>query len=286
MGTRRPPRTLPGTDALLHYKILIGISLGGAVIILGLTVATAIGAHGGHLGHFPWPIAQWALTTPLDTLVVALGGALVASLPLLVVRRDRVVIDSPVDVTALPPIFWPHPLPPTLRPGDQTPGEYWQCRGRRQRILSLLALALAVLLLFGFFAAYFAIAWYGIAHSPDCIGAHCPPSDGLLLYPWMAISTAIVILGQCRWVRQVERRCGIWFRVRAGAHTGLTCYVRRPGVTADAAAAALARYTQDVQGPAVRRGCAHYVLFSVPYFLVLLALTLLLAWLSTQWIPA
>jgi len=94
-----------------------------------------------------------------------------------------------------------------------------------------------------------------------------------------------VNVGQYRRVRQVERRCGIWFRAVGGALGDFNCSVRRPGVTAEAAAAALARSTRAVERP-MARGALVIALFSVPYFLVLIALNLLTIWLPTQWMPA
>jgi hypothetical protein len=41
MVTRRPPRMLPGTDALLLHKIFIPIYLGLIAVILWLAMATA-----------------------------------------------------------------------------------------------------------------------------------------------------------------------------------------------------------------------------------------------------
>src|SRR5260370_37385980 len=79
MVTRRPPRTprtLPGTDALLLQKIFLFIFLGMVVVILALTMATAA-ADGAQApgGQLPWPIIQWAVTTSLGTLAVALAAA-------------------------------------------------------------------------------------------------------------------------------------------------------------------------------------------------------------------
>ena len=64
MAMRRLPRTLPGSEPLMVTTVALGIYLGMAVVFLALNAATApaIGAHGGHL---PWPIVQWAVTTPL-----------------------------------------------------------------------------------------------------------------------------------------------------------------------------------------------------------------------------
>src|SRR5258707_443733 len=181
MAMRRPPRTLPGTDALLLQQVFLVIFLGMVVVILALSMATAaaLGAQAQE-GHLPWPIVQWAVTTPLGPLAIALVGGLAAGLPpLLWVRRVAPVAMRPVDVTELPLSAWPRPLPPWRRPGGPTPAEYWLGRGWRQRVLSLLALALAGLLVLGSFAAFSAVAWYGLTHLPDCSGPRCPPTYNL-----------------------------------------------------------------------------------------------------------
>jgi hypothetical protein len=286
MVTRRPPRTLPGTDALLLQQVFLVIFLGMVVVILALSMATAAadGAH-SQRGQLPWPIVQWAVTTPLGTLAVALVGGLAAGLPpLLWVRRMRPITASPVDVTELPLSAWPRPLPPWQRPGGPTAAEYWLGRGWRQRVLSLLSLALAGLLVFGSFAAYGVVAWYGLTHLPDCSGPRCPPTYSQLQGPPMLIGLYIMFLGQYAWIRQVERRCGIWFRVPFTLGD-FTCYVRRPGVTAADAAAALVPYTRDCTRP-VAQGAVVAALFLMPFFLVLIALSLLNIWLPTQWMSA
>jgi hypothetical protein len=285
MVIRRPPRTLPGTDALLLQKIFLVIFLGMVVVILALSIATTA-ADGAHAqgGQLPWPLVQWAVTTPLGTLTVALVGGLAAGLPLLLVRQVIPVAMSPVDVTELPLSAWPRPLPPWRRPGGPSVAQFWLGRGWRQRVLSLLSLALAGLLVLGSFAAYGAVAWYGLTHLPDCTGPRCPPTYSQFQGPPMLIGLTIAFLGQYRRVRQVERRCGIWFRVPFTLGE-FSCYVRRPGVTAAAAAAALARYTRDVERP-VARGAFVAALFLMPFFLVLIALSLLSIWLPTQWMPS
>src|SRR5258708_11248546 len=170
------------------------------------------------------------------------------------------------------------------RPGGPTPAQFWLGRGRRQRVLSLLSLALAGLLMFGSFAAYGAVAWYVLTHLPDCSGPRCPPTYNQLQGPPIVIGLVIMNLGQYLRVRRVERRCGIWFRVPFTLGD-FTCYVRRPGVTAEAAAAALAPYTRESTRP-VARGAFVAALFLMPFFLVLIALSLLTIWLPTQWMPA
>ena len=128
-------------------KAFLVIFLGMAVVILALTVATAAAIAARVGGHLPWPIAQWALTTPLGTLAVALVGGLALGLPFVLAGAARSAFTHAVDVTELPLPAWPaHPLPPWRRPGGPTLAEYLLGRGRRQRVLSLLVLAFAVLL--------------------------------------------------------------------------------------------------------------------------------------------
>ncbi len=285
MATQHPPRPLPRSDVLLGHKIMLAIFLGLTLVILALAMANAavIDARAGQLWHLPWPIAQWALTTPLGTLAVAVVGGLVGGLPLLLPRPEVV---RPVDVMQLPPTAWPRPLPPWYRPGRPAPGEDWLGHGRGQRLLSLLALALAVLLVLGSFTIFGAVGWYGITHLPDCSGPRCPPRPGPVGGPAMVIALAIRFLGYPVWIRHIERRCGIWFRSLDGTRGlpgGFTCYVRRPGITVDAAAAALARYTRGGR-PVARRTLLSALVFE-PVLLVQIVLGALIAWLPTQWIP-
>jgi len=175
MAMRRLPSTLPGSEPLMVNKVALGISLCMAVVILVLNAATAaaIGAHGGHV---PWPIVQWAVTTPLGTLAVALVGGLAWGLPVVWAPGERIAFTHAVDVTELPLPAWPPALPPWRRPGGPTRAAYLLGRGWRQRVPSLLALAFAGLLVLGFFAAYVAIYVFGIRQLPDCSGARCPPT--------------------------------------------------------------------------------------------------------------
>jgi hypothetical protein len=129
------------------------------------------------------------------------------------------------------------------------------------------------------------VGWYGLTHLPDCAGPRCPPSYWPLQTP-VLIGLAIAQLSQYGWIRQVERRCGISFRAPAGALGAYTWYVRRPGVTAAAAAAALARATRGGVGRPVAGRIFVTMLVSVPFFLAVIALGLLSAWLPTQWMAA
>jgi hypothetical protein len=287
MQMRRPPHILPGRDALWLHKLLLGVYLvvGPVILALAMDTAAEIGAQVGDVGHLPWPILQWTVATPQGTLVAALVGGLISGLPFAFASRDGSRFAYAVDVTELPLSAWPtHPLPPWRRPGGPTRAEYWLGRRGRQRILSLLALVLAILLMLSCFAALGAIWWYGITHFPDCAGSRCPPTYGNLGTPICILGLAILWVSQYIWTRHVERRCGIWFRVPDSALGGFTSYVRRPGVTAEAAASALARYTREAHR-SVARSALVIVLILLPYLLVLVAVGLLVAWLPTQWTP-
>jgi hypothetical protein len=288
---RRSPPALPGTDALWLEKISLGLFLGLAVLILALTVATAaFDARVEPQGHLPWPLAQWALATPLGALAVTVVAGLACGLPLALAgraARTGWLSTDMVDVTELPLTAWPaRLLPPWRRPGGPTLAEYWLGRGWRQRVFSLLALAHAVLLPLGFFTAYGAVGWYAAASRlTTCSGSRCPPSYLSLQMP-LFIGIAIAQLSRYGWIRLLERRCGVWFRAPASGLGAYTWYVRRPGVTAEAAAAALARASRGGVGRPMARRVFVTMLVCVPFFLVVIALGLLSAWLPTQWIPA
>jgi hypothetical protein len=101
----------------------------------------------------------------------------------------------------------------------------------------------------------------------------------------MSLSTAcflyLGLIGRIAWI---ERRCGVWFR-SSGMTVGT--YIRRPGVTPEAAATALQRYARETHG---RLTLAQFLLLgtlaSIPLFVLYIGGMLLSTWLSTQWIPA
>lgn len=302
MVIRRRQRTLPGVDALLLHKIASVLYFGLAAVILaeGVGTTTWSSAHVEHPWFLPVPIViqvkQAApLTIPLGLLALALVAGLALGLPFGFAAARNFPFARAVDVTELPAKDWSAlllPLPPDS--GESMWAERWLGRGQGQRALSLLALALAVLLPLGFFVAYLAVSWYGVSQFPDCVGSRCPPSYSVFNLPPVILGISISYLIQYGRVRLVERRCGIRFRVPEGRVPGaFTHYVRAPGVTPQDAATVLARYTHDSHRGQSRRGSERpaaqrallTTLYFLPYFLAQTMLSLLVAWLPTQWTP-
>lgn len=285
MPIRRERRGLPGSDALEHRAVFLLVFLILCAGILALSMATA-GLPFNQRGHLPWPIAQWAFATPVGVLLLSLVGAAAAGLPVGLASRAGAVPAHAVDVTDVPPEAWQEYVlslrrSPTISSSASDQPEH----SLGGRIVALLAGAVAIALVLGFFAIYSAVAWYGLTHISDCAGPRCAPSYGYIQGAPLALGLAIIFGIQYVWIRHVERRCGIWFRKPDGGRSPFNYYVRRPGVTAEAAAAAFARYPRRTRRPwgieALR-----FALLMVPYFVTLIGLALLAAWLPTQWIPA
>lgn len=288
MLMRRSPRGLPGVDPWLLLKIIFPIYLFLLAVMLALDTATAAltGAQGGHL---PWPLVQWALTTPPGVLAVAAVGGLLWTLPvwLITLARPAPLIAYPMDVTGLPPEMWPRPPSLWRAPAGWTLSDTWLGRDRPQRAVTLLTLALAALLLLGMFAGFIAAAWFGFTHfSLRCGASGCPPSYlGQLSNGPEFAGLTILFLAPILRVVYVERHCGVWFRGRDILGSSVGTYIRRPGVTPEAAAVALQRYTRDPRRP-LARFVLIVALALLPAFLLLAGSLLLATWLSTQWIPA
>jgi hypothetical protein len=285
MTLQRPPNALPGRDPLRAYKFL-PVGLFVAVVFL-LRTATAIALElGSRQGHSSWPLAQWALTTPLGTVVLAVVGGLMWSVPTAVlIARLNPVLVRPVDVTALPLGAWPRSLSRWDNPTDATEADDWLGRTQSQRAQSWLALALAALLALSLLAAVGVSAWYGVnQHYLVCEAGGCPPDFSLqFTFPQAGVGVFIVFLCYVIRLAWVQRRCGVWFRARYPDERSLGTYIRRPGVTPEAAATALQRYVHD------SRPLAQVVLRAsialIPFFLLVIGGEFLATWLSTQWIP-
>jgi hypothetical protein len=243
------------------------------------------------LGHFPWPLAEWTLTTLPGTLALAVVAGLLWSVPAALLMRRIPFLAQTVDVTDLPLDAWPRLRPPWGDPARGTRADRWLGRTQRQRVQNLLALALGALLLLTLLAAWLVAVWYGATHflHLGCSGASCPrifpPIFTLQIFMApLYLGVVFVYFAPLAWFAQVQRRCGVWLRTRdPNGHTPLGTYIRRPGVTPEAAARALQRYTLGA------RPLAHVLLSAalvfIPFFLMAIGATLLSTWLSTQWIP-
>jgi hypothetical protein len=235
-------------------------------------------------GHLPWPLVQWALTSPLGTIILGMVAGLVcgatSSAILLLIFRLTLL----VDVTGVPVYAWPSLRQLARDPARGTQTDKWLGRTQQQRRRSWLAIALGALLLLGLLVAAFASLWYTLTHAFNCSAEACAPVfiPQLTFLP-LVVGEFLVLLSLVVWVARVERRSGVWFRTRAVFESGLVTYIRRPGVTPEVAAAALRPYTRGVLPAA--QALALVALAFVPCFLWFIGGMLLSAWLSTQWIP-
>ncbi len=244
--TQAPPR-LPGVRAttlflinalVLSLFLLLFLLL--LVPLIGLMTVEATQAG----GHLPWPVAQWALTTPaglFGILAICVGvGA-----PAFIVAQRHVLrgwtLARAVDVTEVPPWVWL--TRPPVYPGE-TRADRWLGRSRRAQLVSLTLLggaALICLLLVASFLAAVVVSLRSIPLPPCGVGG-CPPTYPLIP---MGLASEWVIIGlssfaQYRWLRRVEASSGVWLRYRNWFQTQGLCYIRQPGVTPEAAAVALA----------------------------------------------
>src|SRR6516165_8670967 len=111
MAPQRPPHALPGSDPLIAQKVLGTLYFFLAAFFLVLQMILAL-VFGSPRGHWPWPLAQWALMTPLGTLVQTVVVGLVWSIPSISLARLNLRVIQLVDVTDLQVDAWPRPAPP------------------------------------------------------------------------------------------------------------------------------------------------------------------------------
>jgi len=288
-ATQTPPQ-LPGTSAITPY--LVGAILyGGMVLFVGgliaLKILVPIPIQSG--GHLPWPVAQWALTTPAGVLATFAVSVLIAG-PSLIAGQRRILrhrfLARAVDVTEVPPWVWL--TRPPVRPGE-TRVDRWLGRSRRARIASVGLLAVASLIVLLAVAALFAsaVSSFIFIQSGECGARGCPPLYPLLpiVLASMFVTSGLSYWAQYRWLRRVEASSGVWLRLRSWfVPTTAFFYIRRPGVTPEAAAAARARFAPTEAMP-MARASAISVLAAIPLFLLLIIGFFLQYWLPTQWIP-
>jgi hypothetical protein len=285
MDRQRNRRALPGSNPLLLPTVLVALLFCPFAVVATLNIISppALEDQAGRLSP---PFVHWALTTPLGMLAVALVSGLFWSVPWVLLMFQVPVVIQPTDVTELPLGAWPHPVNHRRRltPAGGTRAARWLGQGRAQRTLSGLALLLAALLA-GSLAAMLAVTvWYWTTHIPAaCAVAGCPPdvAEQLLTLP-MTVAIATMLFFALSRIAWVQLRCGVCFRTRVWGPS-LENYIRRPGVSAEAAAAALQRYAskpRHIRPTAQVAGML--ALFLIPPFLLLCSAELLSAWLATQ----
>jgi hypothetical protein len=287
-----PPR-LPGVRATTLFLIsaLVSATLFAPLwaLLTGLmTVETILTS-----GHLPWPIAQWALTTPAGLLAILVACVGIGAPTLIVAQRltlRRWTLARAVDVTEVPPWVWL--TRPPVYPGE-TRADRWLGRGRRAHMVSLTLLGAAALICLLLVASFLALTVVSLMSIPHlmCGVRGCPP-----MYPLVQIVLAgemgifgLSSFAQYRWLRLVEANSGVWLRYRGWFHTQSLCYIRQPGVTPEAAAVALARFARVARvAPAeampLVRVFVIAVLGALPLFLLLIASFFLQFWLATQWL--
>ena len=291
MQTTQAPSRLPGVrartlfliSALVYWAILLPFLL-LLVPLIGLMTVEATQAS----GHLPWPVAQWALSTPAGLVVILVISVGVGAPALVVAQRHFLwgwTLARAVDVTEVPPWVWL--TRPPVYPGE-TRADRWLGRSRRAQLGSLTLLggaALLCVLLVASFLAAALVSMRSIPHPPCGVGG-CPPTYPLipivLAGEWVSIGLST--FAQYRWLRRVEASAGVWLRYRNWFQTQVLCYIRQPGVTPEAATVALARFAPAERLP-LARAVAFLVLGAVPLLLVVFTGGFLQFWLQTQWLP-
>ncbi|HEX9058233.1 MAG TPA: hypothetical protein VF818_11945, partial [Ktedonobacterales bacterium] len=110
MDATKAPPGLPGTSAA-GLELVAVLILGPVVLImLALHIVTLLFPVPSPQGHLPWPVVQWAVTTPLGYLALTAVGTVIMALPPIALQWRMRAGASPsqaADVTGLPPWMWP-----------------------------------------------------------------------------------------------------------------------------------------------------------------------------------
>jgi hypothetical protein len=286
MQAKQAPPRLPGVRA--SVRLLVPGIVGGLTLIffVPLTALLVLASIGLQRGHLPWPLVQWAVTTPIGLLTLIAAGVVIVALPFVAVMRRIWAwnLARAVDVTGLPPWVWPKRLP--LRPGE-THADRWLGRGRlARRVTVAMLVASATFFLLVLAGVIASAGWsYVEIDSITCGAQGCPPlyPVGFIALDSLVATNVLIFLALYRWLRRVEASGGVSLRYPYRFEGGILCYVRAPGVTHETAAAALARFTPRQEVPVARLFAVGALAF-VPALLMAGAAFFLSTWLQLQWI--
>lgn len=277
---RRPPNggtVYPGRSLLyIPLFLFIGLAILGFSIYQA-SVAAAVG------GSLPWPLAQWAFTTPLGVVGLALLSFIALAPFYLVPANHAGLLERARDITGLPLDAWP-PRPPMPQAPAMSLAERWLGRDRRERTLSLLALGAAAVIIIGFIVAVVAALSLNPPPAP-CGPVHCAPAYPTLFIVLGCLQLVLGVfpLNEYLWARRVGRRAGVrLLHQRAGLISGIN-YIRDPGVSHEQAEAALIRAIPARR--ALARDALLGVLQFAPMLLLLCGAVALAHWLPALWRP-
>lgn len=272
---------------LLPLWLLFGAAAGCCTVLAVQSAQSAAQAD----GHLPWPVVQWALTTPVGVLILMVAGTAVYGIPSILVwpriARGR-HLAYVLDMTDMPRSQWRRLA--TTRPAE-TRRECWLGHGRRRQVISLAILIPAILLALALLGSLIASIAYGLDTLPTlgqiCELHSCPPlyPAGSLLPGSVWLALPFIFPAGDRWLSQIEKRCGIRLQWQlVSLWSSRLVYIRRPGVTSEAAAEALAHFV-PADGAPRARVIATFVFVVAPMALLLCAGLFLMTWLRLQWIP-
>jgi hypothetical protein len=215
-------------------------------------------------------------------------AACVTALPVFLFfrRRSRLYLARTLDVTDLPLAAVPQHV---HVPAWRLSGERWLGHGRITRLVSralLVAAALFDLLLLGGCAAVLVYTWpwRDMIRCTDQYGCRPLYLTGLISMAGVYSGFESALVGFALWLRRTAARCGVRLRYRDLPVLGPFDYVRRPNVSREAAAAAVARLARHREPPLAWGIAAGMFGLGSP-FILLLAGQPLSNWLPLQWIP-
>jgi hypothetical protein len=117
----------------------------------------------------------------------------------------------------------------------------------------------------------------------------CPPiSSSLRAIPGVIGFSALAVQNGAAWfwLKRVEATSGVRFRYPDWGLSRPPCYLRQPGVTPEAATAALARASSIPAIPRLRARQVFYNALATSLYLApVCAICILYAWLPSQWLP-